>query len=745
MGAISDYVKIVTTLLGIAYPILFQVVARLDEKYSSNLIVELFDEEKVKIYFKVFLISSLLSFLLWSLEIPSFINIEGFNFLINNSAAILVILNTCLLVISFFLFVNKILIYYTPSKFINYLIRNHNRSDINLTHFKALSDVFIHSIKKQNITNSTRISRFFYDSFKTERVNSKDKPVVYPDSYYTLVYNSIEELAIFKTQRNPSLEYRTSGGVWLLGEMEGAEISDTTYACLWRNILLAVKYENDDLIIYHWEHCHQYFWTSFKNIRAEYDEEFNISNTEQLEKVKSQKERFLEFHYALGGLLLYKKRYTCLGKIFTYTTSEPPKYELLPETMQEIFSRYDHFRDPLEFKFPWMSSKYPFRGLIGVNSSRVIKKWICHYMALLFLRQYTIVPYLIYMKPLEFPSLPKTQGEKKRWIEGLDFFKRLLNESLSNSDLIKSTDLDFITEEWCSKYGKLYPITYLEQLKDKFEDEYSDGEVNTPLAAEKIQEFYDTTAKILENVIDSYSELNRDDELVKDYNKWFVNGQKMIQNRDPFTQTPEAHHLNYDSILGSLLAENIKVGIDSTFQMSFTKSYLLKPQNIFKAIDKLNIIEDYLILNPGINIEYYISFHRIEFLTVDNYRGIKIINLPQSMANRNSIFLIRKIDLPSIISVDIESKIDVKYSPERISKKYNIFASVIDLNNASEEIRNENSQEITTDELRKYVLLNIFHSTEIRWKKNIDLIELIEYSEYRQMGLENELEDVVLR
>jgi hypothetical protein len=96
--------------------------------------------------------------------------------------------------------------------------------------------------------------------------------------------------------------------------------------------------------------------------------------------------------------------------------------------MYEIFKFYSDLRDPYERKYSWISHKYHFPESSGIGANSVTKKWMMSYMALLFLRQYTIYPYLITMKPLDFPPTPNTQSEIKQWIDGLDFFKELVSE-----------------------------------------------------------------------------------------------------------------------------------------------------------------------------------------------------------------------------------------------------------------------------------------------------------------------------
>ena len=74
------------------------------------------------------LYSSLVFIVIWSLKLQPLIAIEGFDFYIENSASILVAINAILLVIFFFFYVRKILIYYTLTKFIPYLIQKHEEN-----------------------------------------------------------------------------------------------------------------------------------------------------------------------------------------------------------------------------------------------------------------------------------------------------------------------------------------------------------------------------------------------------------------------------------------------------------------------------------------------------------------------------------------------------------------------------------------------------------------------------------------
>ncbi len=742
MNSIPEYAKIVATLLGIAYPILFQVVSRLDEKYSSILIVDFFNKEKERMLYKYFLISSLIFFALWTFELKPISCVERFSYLIDNSAALLFITSTICLVISFFIFVDKIFVYYTPARFIKYLMKKHDRKDTSLNHFKALSEVFIVSIKRENHEITATLKRFFYDAFRQERDSSIGKPVQYPEAYYALVYRSMEEIARLKSPiSHPLLPY-TAGGVWLLGELKDSEISETTYRYLWINILLAVRYERDDFIIAHWKNAHQFFSFQLQRINAEY-ENGEIKNKESIEKRDREKKEFLEFHYALGGLLLYKNRYACISRLFRYTTSEPPSFYLLPERMNEIFQKYNEFHDRYEIKYAWISSKYGFPDLDGLQADGIVKKWICNYLALLFLRQYTIYPYLLTMAPLDFPVLPKLQGEKKLWIDNLIYFKKLISETLLNVDLLEKTHLNFLTKDWCEMNSKKYPLDFIDQLREKLQVAYSQGATATTLSEEKRQEFLINTKEIIERVLVSFEKINNKNVLPTDSNKRYISGQRLVQSKDAFSETPESDHLNYSTVLASFLSEVINEAISSSFLINRSKFYLLKPEDVFKAIDRLSINDDYIIIALGFPLEYYINMLKIEGLNEASYKNIKIVTLRRAGITRRSLFIVKNLDLPKILTLEIPLDVKEKYSLEKISDQFNLFANVLDLNLTTQEIRNENIENTTDEELRKSALLSINLDIEISWKKNVQLIEIVEYSEYRQNGLPNTLDDII--
>src|SRR5690606_19767619 len=106
---------------------------------------------------------------------------------------------------------------------------------------------------------------------------------------------------------------------------------------------------------------------------------------------------------------------------------------------------------------------------------------------------YTIVPYLITMKPLNYPEIPETQSKIKGWIDGLDLFKKLVAEHLENDELLEELGLNFINKEWCDKNSKIYPLDFIDNFKTTLQEAYSNNALTLTISEEKVQQFEKST------------------------------------------------------------------------------------------------------------------------------------------------------------------------------------------------------------------------------------------------------------
>ncbi len=740
---VDAYIKITTGLLGVAYPILFQVVSKLDDKYGSVNIVGLLDSENEKKWFKWLLIIDLVAVFVWSLKIPPLAPLEG-NYIVDNSGVILVVLTTTLLVIAFFLFVEKILIYYTPAKFINYLKKKHGseKNVHSIKYFQAISDVFLHYVQKQNHTLTLTFLEFFTLAFFNKRQNASDTPVEYPNEYYILIRKTIEELAVQKNKRNYAVESFTVGGLWLLGDFGASKISKATYTCLWSNLVLSLEYEKDSFILHHWKTAHQYMWVQLPPLQREYNDKYELSNEDLIVQREQERKAFLEFHYALGGLLLYKNRYSCIGKIFKYTTSKPPRYELLPETMDEILCVYNEFADPYDLRDPWLAAKYGFPGQDAIESSATVKRFVKEYLSILFLRQYSLHQYYVHTDPLSFSAIPEQQSKRLHWLETIDYLKNIVSNSLKNLELMKELKLDFITEKWCIENKKLYPLEFIDKLKGELKAKYEEGQIIQPLSQEKVRNVFKIATEILEPTILLYKKFNVFSAL-KEYNSWFISGRRITLTKDAFSEDPIVSHLNYDTILPRGIIECINHDIAATFLFNRSKNYLLKKEDIFLAIEKIvGTNDDYIIVTFGVELTKYLSELKVRGFSLEKYKNIPIINLNGSRNLSQSFFILKKDDIPNIQTSELDEELIKEYSLKKISDECHIYASVLDLNKVDENIIKVNSDGKSADEIKKSVLYSIMFSLEVKWNKKVELIHILEYSEYGEKGLPNSLDDV---
>lgn len=617
--------------------------------------------------------------------------------------------------------------------------------ETNLIYFETLTDVFLNAIKRKNYPLVRSIADFYYDEFKSVREKSVGDYVVYPNAYYEVVYKAVEVLSQEVDFSTKYLETKTGGSIWLLGEFSKSKVSEQTYNWIWRNLYLALSYNNEDMVLSHWERAHQYVTFSLRISEREYEHQGGqviVTNQETVDAGLRDREKFIEFHYALGGMLLYLRKYALIDRLFKHTTSQPPNYPLLPLSMGQIFSFYNEVRDPRDIKFEWISGMYPFPGLSGMRSDGEIKKWISSYMAVLFLRQYRIHPHLITMRPLDFPQIPQDQLAIRSWIEGIPMFRSLVEEHLANPELLKVLGLSFITKEWATKNGKTYPIDFLNELETELENTYEQNAVELQVSKQKVAQFYERTSEILNATLTSFRELIRNERPAGKLDSWSITGGNMVFPKDAYGDAPQAHYMDYDTFLGNRVADNIKQGIVQTLMLKKDRTYLLEPEDLFEGVEALGIDKNYVIVALGIDLENLKRNFSIADLAQDNFKDIPIINLPGLARIRDALFIFRKECLPTLEFLELDQVLKDKYQLQPIDSTIRLYAKVLDFNKASPKVLEERLDRKSEEELRKSVLLCAFINWKVSWPSTMEMAHLRVYSKYREEGLPNSVKDI---
>ena len=286
-------------------------------------------------------------------------------------------------------------------------------------YFEILTDIFLNTIQKKNYRLVRKMSESFYNQFNSVRKKQSGQPVIYPETYYQLVYKTIQQLS---RDSDPSLQYLkecTGGSIWLLlGETSKSIISNKTYQWIWHNLSSAIESGDDNIVLYHWKTATQY------------------ATFQEFVEPRTNYENFVHFHYILGGLLLYFGKHELITKLFQCTIKDPPDYPLLRERAEKIYSFYInnvHFLN---------TEIYPFSGISGITvNDHIEKSWINSYLALLFIRQ-CWTDLNINTRPIDFPH-EQEQDTIDLWIDGIPQFRSIVEKHLENPKILKILELDY--------------------------------------------------------------------------------------------------------------------------------------------------------------------------------------------------------------------------------------------------------------------------------------------------------------
>ncbi|MGO4709034.1 hypothetical protein AB4Y90_07940, partial [Chryseobacterium sp. 2TAF14] len=416
-------VYIDVAILSIAYPIIIDKISNIGEKYNSEYLSNVFDQKFPQTktifgisYFQLILILTLISFIFKILNLPPISCLQNI-YLIENSADFIIFLLTIALTVSFMIWLNRIVLFRSKtSKLILHLVNSYEnkKEDKNQSktyYLKTINELTIHSIRNQDPHIGETLVNFYYNQFMKFRKDNKNiEGTVYPfDLYY--ITNEIITTSIDSNDRKFSkLGNLASSAIFLLGEnFTYSTISKETYKWLWRNILASANHKKS--ISNYWSTASQHLQFSLARIAPEFEiASTKIANIEEIDKIEKERKKFLELNYALGGLQFYLSNYDILKYMLTFSQSSPPKYELLPSTMDEIFEWFEHFaniyrdlEDPIEYR-------YYFPDIDNLGTSNEIKHNICLYISLLFIRQFTLQRNYQFQDFKNFHSLPLDLG-----------------------------------------------------------------------------------------------------------------------------------------------------------------------------------------------------------------------------------------------------------------------------------------------------------------------------------------------
>lgn len=362
---------ILVAILSVAYPIILQSINSIDEKVGTADLVAYFKNEIEYKLFKRFLYIDLGIFFLFI--ISRFTKVNTLIAVSDYFTTGVTVFTICL-ILSFFFLIRKLLKYTSKIEIVNYLMKLNDESEHlkEYKYFNTLTDIFCWSIKNEVDKIPETLYRYFQSCFVRYEDKTENAAIIYPNAYYNSTHRLMHELIKTNNHKFIIIENAVIGGEWLLGGFKDKGISEESYRFLWYNLLFTVQNKKDDAVVQYWSSAFNHMQYSLKQVDSLWNNR-EIVNQVEIDQRNVEKNRFLEFHYALGGLLLYKKRYNCIKRIFEYTNSQPPEYVLFPNNTTEIFTQFFRFRNSYEREMIFIESRYPFPENEGIESSDRIR------------------------------------------------------------------------------------------------------------------------------------------------------------------------------------------------------------------------------------------------------------------------------------------------------------------------------------------------------------------------------------
>lgn len=730
-------------LIGIAYPILVDKISTIGQKYNSTYIAELFNNEKLKLpiedtdiifsekNFKYVLYTTLVSFILLIFNFPPPASIDSWFF--NNSANLIVIAISIIFVAYFFFWLEKVILYVGGStKFLQYIIDKYKslpeHSPIKSTSLRAINEICVYAIAKQDTHLQKTLEYFYYDVFKKYReVTNAKNNFDYPDEYYFFINNLHYEILNTNNNRLRVIEHRAVSGVWLLGEfMTAGKISKSTYSWLWRNISLVAEVRN--FVKDFWSNSYQYIHYSLPFIQPEYTyQPLTIINSEEVDQRKKERKDFLEFHYALGGLLLFKKQYETILDCLSYTQSMPPSYPLLPQSMTEVFDWFDYFRneyrqleDPIEYK-------YSFPSLDNMSSDRAVRTWICLYIVILFLRQYKLQSHLITQNFTGLPTLPTDLNDLRSWNDSLRYFKTCLNQLIKEEETLQKLHLNTLLDNRFEEIS-----LFIINLENSIKSQISEVQLHTPLSSQKIEDFYSTSNQIISDAINRFSGISNPQmpgELDNQIRSG-IQGVKTLLPKSAFTDNDIPHFGFENAVADSAVRNHINNYLPNSFIVAQTDRYTVSQDTVLIGLEKLIGANENVVI-VGFNLSYVLK----EILEKSRFTDI-LLEIPSSNYHyKDFLFVLDKKDLPYLEHKDVDQEYINKLKLTLLNPELKLYASVVDINLPENVVlKEENSDRNTENDDSLKILVSLAFIIIVNWSKNRKIVQLNISSSFNEEG-----------
>lgn len=773
MNSIGYMVSYIIAILGVAFPLLLKMISEVSDKYGTLLIIKRFRSEPVFKWFVRFLISSIVVSILWILNLqpPKIDIIEN---ILSDSAGRLLLISASITIIFFFRLVFLILTYYDPLKVAKRLLATENttkqivssrKMDESLKIVTSIITTYI-ALGSEDIV--AELIKLFSKTIQRSQTNPNKEE--YEKIYYDLT-DKIFQAMLNRNDRVFANEIMSIlDNAWFPQHGVAALVSHESLFHTWFNLVELINRDKLSLFMGYWKiadvkirdyiYNHDLpdnvlsdggidvlfpYWLSvicsdsqqaaFVNVVSsadvlpEYLESYTNPHNNNLLSILN----YVSFHTNLGGLLLYLRKYEAIRRMLSYTSSLPPKYHLLPDTFTEVFRLYLLTHDRLSIYYSLTPVTFIFPDLEGIDQDEITRGYICRYIALLYIRLYTLFPKYSGTYHYDPPSLPDDKYLLNAWKLSAESITRRVPMLLDDKEIMQSIGFDSIIGS-----DRVIITNNLTSFTKSIEDRINQIATNYTPSPEQGTGFSKQLTDSISISIDKLMLINNKENIDKDYSSWHTLGDNRLIGKNDFQEHPQ----NTELITTPLIC-----GIQSKLYQSFyaqtVTMYLVSKEDLFPAVNKLKADPNqYVLIGFNIHTDYYTKVLKVKNLTESEFQGFELF-LYNVSSRRSSIslFLVRKCDLPSFIFHKSEDENMDKYSLREYHSNYKLSSSLLDLNTENI-IKDELQSTCSGIELEKCMLACVDYHIEIRWKNNPHMIHLQVYNRNMNLGIPVELKDI---
>lgn len=677
----SGILSVLSTLFGLSYPLVIGCIEKIDDKFGSTKLSERFISEISFKWFKTSLVINLVMAVVFPFLMDGCVHAR----LIMGVQCV----GAIVLVSSALFLFSKIITYYNITDLQKAILNNYKyavsktdkaKESKNFTQWIDLSGELLKSADNELVQS---VYEVLYDYVVRVHSENRGRALVF-DLYY---YEGISRINEFLS-KGESQPISVNNGNSILTSLilMDSVVSETTYRYLWRNLRIQMFYNKDVWIMEYWKMASQKIGLFMKPIHQYlYDEEGKPYSQEQIEEKQKQRENFMEFHIMLCAMLIQEKKYRLLELMLSFTQSEPPSYPLVPSNISDIidaFNKINHnsFIDPFYYE-----SRYQMPNMHGITEGKIVGAANC-YLALLAYRIYVIRWNYGYESVLNTGALPDSLSELNTLRENLDVFKRWLERINSNKELLEIigfSSFDKVIEEKAQLYDKtilLRPDELTSRMQNEILNKMELLRTSLPLSEEKVDSVEGELTGNIIRAVAPYGDLfGRRFSQDNCYN--LNSSVTMPFPNTAFVENPDVGHAGIAGCMSSYMLHNFQHMFASSFfaEHSLT-DYSLSSEDLFQAIDKLNLNKQHYIIAFGLYFDYYIGSIKDLKKETDHkysYKGIKILSLDCSTEFFSQmVYVMRFEDRPSLDFHEPTAEEQQKLCLKKMNDLYGLWLSL---------------------------------------------------------------------